>query len=128
VEDLSKTSAASHYQLVRCHWDDSAILICYRHKLFNVNEFLCAVKDAILQTKENHIILIGDFNVNLIKDNTFNLRRFFSVLQLESSLKNDESTTDYGTQIDCVFTNVQLLHATVWETYYSYHKGICVNW
>ncbi len=128
VEDLSKTLAGSHYQLVRCHWDDIALFVCYKHKDFNTNVFLRDVKDAIFTTKENHLIIVGDFNVNFIKDNTFNLPAFFSALKMERSLKYDEATTDYGTQLDCVFTNVQSLQASVWETYYSYHKGICVNW
>lgn len=45
---------------------------------------------------------------------------------LNTLLNINNVSTNLGTHIDICFSNVQLSEAFFYETYYSYHKPICI--
>ena len=72
------------------------------------------------------LILLGDFNINLLEDKTISnfINNDFSLF---NALPNNSVTTNKRTFIDWCFICKNLnVKASVYETYYSYHKPISV--
>ena len=76
----------------------------------------------VFQKLHKNSIIIGDFNT-LSSDPTIN--SFFK----ESGFINifHEPTTNGGTTIELYFTNIRDYTRCVHETYFSYHKDICIQ-
>ncbi len=73
-----------------------------------------------------HLILFGDSNINLLEDKTIAnfINHDFSLL---NALPNNSVTTNKRTFIDWCFTCENLnVKASVYKSYYSYHKPISV--
>nr|XP_018914195.1 PREDICTED: uncharacterized protein LOC109042086 [Bemisia tabaci] len=73
------------------------------------------------------VILIGDFNQNIVQESQTLFSRFLSETypNLVNCIDNKESSTDGGTQIDICFSTSQCnLYAGYSESYFSYHKPV----
>ena len=71
---------------------------------------------------ERKIIIMGDFNTDLKKQQTNFLNFMKNCFQCKQILENP--TTIYGTQIDQIHTNVDHIQSGVLEAYWSDHKMI----
>lgn len=102
------------------------VVVLYRHPSYNTGEFLRRVRSVLSEVHEE-IIIIGDINLNILANEAVQLQRMFSEKKLCNKLCASV-TTNYLTQIDVCFSNGDTVLASTCETYYSYHKGIYVNW
>lgn len=100
------------------------IVMMYKSPKFP-NKLVLEYLDQILNTLTKSMLIFGDINLDLKNDGTtfLNLMKNF---QLTSKLDIQESSTNHGTHIDICFSNVENLEAWYYETYYSYHKPICI--
>ena len=55
--------------------------------------------------------------------NNDHFKHFLSYYNLQSKLSSTTPTTDNNTQIDIIFSNMNIV-AGAYETYFSYHKPI----
>lgn len=113
-------------------YNDNPICLCFLY---------CPPKNSTLQTFkkifeelfhkcgnfEGSIIIMGDFNRNLNNDKSFvdYLTQKYSLRQLVQ-----ENTTDYGTLLDQIYTNINpeyISDVGTLESYYSDHKPIYIN-
>lgn len=107
--------------------EEVVILICYRHKNYSPSSFLHDLKEIITSVNEKCIVC-GDLNIDLIRNPNVNLKQFFENLGFHNLLPSVASTTDYGTYIDLCFSNYLEANSFIYETFYSFHKGLCIYW
>jgi exonuclease III len=115
--------------------------ILYKENLINLCFVYCPPKNATVQilkkvfdklhTKFNKfqtpIIIMGDFNINLHQNEKFvnNVDQKYGLKQYIKTC-----TTDYGTLIDHLYTNIdagKIISVGTLESYYSDHKPIYIN-
>ena len=107
------------------------LLICTLYKSpsqTNTQTFKTELKDFLTPyiNRNYQFILLGDFNINLPEDKTISnfINNDFS---LYNALPNNSVTTNKRTFIDWCFTCENLnVKASVYKSYYSYHKPISV--
>ena len=105
----------------------------YRSKtvrILHLIEALSHLHDSVLTEPTIPIVLLGDFNINLLQDGAEQkaLKAFLITNKGYKQLIN-QYTTDYRTQIDHIYTNVPHLvqSAGTLESYYSDHKPIFMS-
>lgn len=75
----------------------------------------------------NPVVLTGDFNIDNLSSQTGNLMTFMSEFNLKY-LPTD-STTDYGSALDHIYTNISDAQIQSWgtlESYFSDHKPLYI--
>ena len=72
------------------------------------------------------LILSGDFNINFADEKSEPLKQFFlEKFNLTMNNSPSQSTTNYGTTIDAVFTRfIDNIESHTYVSYFSYHKPI----
>ena len=88
----------------------------------NYTIFLQKLKDII--PEQAKIVLMGDFNYDH-KENSFIAGLFYQKLQLRQLIQS--VSTDYGTNIDHIYTNLTIQSLKAYgtlESYYSDHKPL----
>ena len=106
----------------------------YRSKSkVKISKFIDALKyvhENILNYGNFPVIMLGDFNVNLMENSSEKktLSKYLCEQEHYIQLINQE-TTDYKTQIDHIYTNIheQIHRSGVLESYFSDHKPIFVS-
>ncbi len=91
---------------------------------------LTHLHNSILTEPTIPTVLLGDFNINLLRDTTEQkaLQKYLITDRGYTQLIN-QYTTDYRTQIDHIYTNVPRLvqSAGTLESYYSDHKPFFIS-
>jgi len=101
------------------------VVFMYKSPKYSIPNFLKILETCLLQINDKTICR-GDINVDLkcggdAVISLFEKYNMFSILDLMSS------TTNGNTHIDCCFSNFTPA-GWLCETYYSYHKAICLTW
>lgn len=123
--EISEDVQMFHFLIQEMKISSMTVVLCYCHPDFSRRSFLAKLKST-LEEIAGDVIVVGDFNINLIT-NDYGIKEFFNNLGLTNRLPFGEKTTNGGTAIDLCFSNAKI-EASIHETYYSYHKGICINW
>jgi hypothetical protein len=118
-------SSTGHCLIVRFQMLDINIIVAYKSPQYSKSLFIKTMGDT-LRTIDGHVLVLGDFNMDLRKSDGRKVLDLFNSQQLESKLNVDSFSTDGGTHIDYCFSNVANVKAWFYENYYSYHKAICV--
>jgi hypothetical protein len=84
-------------------------------------EILNSVVD---NNKKQEVVLLGDFNFNVIGSEQTYFSKFLSSFNLHSRLPSDTQTTNLRTQIDVIFSTFSEIETGIYETYFTYHKAI----
>jgi len=121
-----------HYKNSHCvfvEWvvKDVTLVMVYKSPKFPNSKFFEMLL-TYLKRKMPKIAFFGDFNINILAKEGAGLVKIFHDYQLKSSLSPRTSSTDGGSHIDCCFTNISDLTAWFYESYFSYHKPICITW
>lgn len=127
VETLTDKTGNGHYLILKAKVENIFIFMCYKHPDYSNKDFLDELRNQIACCIPANIVLVGDLNMDA-RGNPDHLQKFFEHFSMRSRITDLEPTTDYGTQIDVCFSNCNFVTASVYETYYSYHKGILVSW
>lgn len=72
---------------------------------------------------DEKIILIGDFNFDVYNGNNTHISKFLKGFNLTTKLDPVISTTNHNTQIDIIFSNMDIVTG-VYNTYFSDQKPI----
>ena len=89
--------------------------------------------DTTIPDADTLIVILGDFNVNLVEVSSEQKALTKCLLQQRTHKQLiSQFATDYHTQIDHIYTNIpnHILTGGVLESYYSDHKPIfvCLVW
>lgn len=86
--------------------------------------------NTVLTDPNIPVVILGDFNINLMENNSEqkSLLKYMITGKGYSQLIN-QYTTDYRTQIDHIYTNIQqyVKSKGTLESYYSDHKPIFIS-
>lgn len=126
---IKKLFLSEDVETVQCYF-------CHNNRLYQVVFLYCSPQNTSLSKLSNvlhhllnildndkPIIIMGDTNVDFLNQNT--LRRFLDNNSLQQLIQT--STTDYGSCLDHLYTNMQSgieISAATLESYYSDHKPI----
>ncbi|XP_032457815.1 uncharacterized protein LOC116738670 [Nasonia vitripennis] len=79
-----------------------------------------------LDTHKIPLILSGDININFADDKSEPLKKFLiDKFNLTMNNSSSQSTTNYGTTIDAVFSRfIDNIQSETYTCYFSYHKPI----
>jgi hypothetical protein len=124
IKDFSLTGHCLIVRLLICNVN---VVVVYKSPQYSSPGFLDKLKD-VLKIIGKNVVVFGDFNIDLQKPEGKNVLQLFSLFGLEAKLNSQHSSTDGGTHIDFCFSDVRCMEAWFYETYYSYHKAICMIW
>jgi hypothetical protein len=99
----------------------------YKSPRISDSEFSKKLQKILTADKSKNLLVMGDFNCNIFNDDnneSFLKKLMISRYNLKSLLPSETVTTNLGTQIDVIFSNMQFVRSGVYETYFSYHKPI----
>ena len=116
---------SGHCVIVPWRISNVQMIMCYKSPKYSKSQFVRKLKEA-LEKSRGTVVVFGDININLQEESGQQFRQLMQSLNLESKLNFQDPTTDYGTHIDCCFSNVPGLEAWLYESYFSYHKPICM--
>lgn len=106
------------------------IITIYKSPKFTFTNFknnINKVYQAIEKENVVYIIIIGDFNMNILNEKnnlSKNLLEFMKSKNLHLVVDNNSITTDNNTLIDLCFSNNQNIIINIFESIYSDHKPL----
>jgi hypothetical protein len=118
-------SLTGHSLIVRFQMLDMNMLVAYKSPQYSKSLFTKTMENT-LRSIDGNVVVIGDFNMDLRKSEGHKILDLFNYHRLESKLNIESFSTDGGTHIDYCFSNVANIRAWFYETYFSYHKAICI--
>ena len=102
------------------------IIGIYRSPKFALSSLLAAIRTTLQENNFSNVIVFGDFKVNWF--DKVSRRSLYNLMINENALEQliSTSTTDNGTLIDHVYTNMveEEVQVGTLETYFSDHKAI----
>jgi len=116
-----------HHIIFKCHIDSVLCICTYKSPEFSNSVFSAKIREC-LQNIEEPSVFFGDDNVCLYKPEAAGLLKVLELCGSHSMLPSHCSTTNGGSQFDCCFKNFDEPKAWIYESYYSYHKPICITW
>jgi hypothetical protein len=122
---IKHCSSTGHSLVVRFQILDMNMVVAYKSPQYSKSLFIKTMDDTF-RSIEGDVVVMGDFNMDLRKSEGRKILDLFNAYQLESKLNLGSFSSDGGTHIDYCFSNVANVQAWFYETYYSYHKAICV--
>jgi hypothetical protein len=116
-------------EMCQCTVGGSAIISIYSSPTAPRRELLQALTRQISGlAPETPLLLVGDFNVNLLDPaDSRQLMQLMASHHLRSLLPPDAFTTDRATQIDLAFSNITQARAHTYESATSYHKPLLIT-
>lgn len=124
LECITNFLDGHHCLLARYLVGSVSIIVMYKHPKFSKQQFQVILED-VLKSVQGKAVIIGDINIDLLNENNIYVYQLFEKYNFYSQLPRIPST-NLATQIDCCFTNFETT-AWLYETYYSYHKSICIT-
>lgn len=106
---------------------DVTIILMYKSPGFSNVSFESLLEEE-LKIKSINVVFIGDVNIDISKGTGEGLVQLFGRYGLVSKLPLDFPTTNRGSVIDVCFSDKHDCFATVYESYYSYHKPVLITW
>jgi len=122
-----KSTDSGHFLFLQWCLDNVNLTTVYKSPKFSLRIFNEEL-EALLQKLSGLVIVFGDFNINLKSPEGNKLTELFQRYGLFSALVIGTPSTNQDTQIDLCFTNHPNVIAWYYESYYSYHKPICITW
>ena len=102
------------------------ILSIYRSPQSEIHQFTSDIS-KVLSNFPGISIIVGDFNVNLLREPDNSTLMRFMYTQCYHSMLNNTITTDYLSQLDFVFAKLEWkLYTNAYESYFSDHKPIFI--
>jgi hypothetical protein len=117
----------SHCLFLKWTTSNVGITVMYKSPGYPNRKFLHFL-DRFLAELNGPGVFVGDININMQKPEGENVLKIFQKHNYDSKLNLESPSTDGGTHIDVCFSNVPHLEAWFYESYFSYHKPICITW
>jgi len=107
--------------------NEFTVIVIYKSPQYSVVKFRNNL-ESMLQGLSEKTFFIGDINIDLSSEKNVSIPKLFEKYGFKTCLDLKHASTDYGTHIDICFSNSTEIQAWFYESYYSYHKAICVIW
>jgi len=116
-----------HCLFLTFHIEGVKAVMSYKSPAYNPNLYVERV-EALLSSYSGNVVFFGDINIDLQKKDGEKLQKRLQELNYKCIVDVSNCSTDGGTHIDVCFANFQMIEAWFFESYYSYHKPICITW
>jgi hypothetical protein len=120
-------SGTGHCLFIRWSASNLNLIMVYKSPKYSTSQFVEQLRTQ-LSVSASNLLVFGDFNINLKESEGKKLSDVFQEFKLTSKLNTHYPTTNGGSHIDCCFSNHEGVEAWIYESYYSYHKPICIVW
>jgi len=120
-------STSGHCLFLTFQINDVKAIMSYKSPGYNPNLYIERV-EALLSSHSGNILFFGDINIDMQKKDGEKIRKRLMDLHFTCLIDVLSCSTDGGTHIDVCFANFQLVEAWFHESYFSYHKPICIIW
>jgi hypothetical protein len=124
---FKRKNVTGHCLFLKQRISNVTVTFMYKHPNFPDRKFLRHLRSA-LEDVSGKEIFVGDININLQQPEGRRVLSLFMEFHFHSNLNIAQASTDGGTHIDCCFSNADEVEAWFYESYYSYHKPICIVW
>lgn len=125
---LTRRGQNGHCLLLSGKIEDAIVVSVYKHPRFPNKELFQILESQLNDLQQAKVIVVGDFNIDLKLESNKFLLDFFQKFNLTCKQDISESTTEYNSLLDVCFSNIESLTVSVYENYYSYHKGLSIAW
>ncbi|XP_050309271.1 uncharacterized protein LOC126745458 isoform X1 [Anthonomus grandis grandis] len=126
INKYTKNFSGIVFQAVTFLLNDIFVMVVYNPPKLTILQAQRCLSDIIFG-QQGRILIIGDFNQDIINETQNGLKMTLNFKGLTSKLSVDESTTKSNTQIDWLFSNFKNLQHFIYNTVYSHHKAIVVS-
>ena len=116
-----------HFELLSFCYKGLNIITGYRSPQMPINEFKNNLIQILFNINFNNekIILLGNFNIDLCQENNLSFEKFlFENYHLKSEFGKEIFTTISKSQLDIIFSNVEIIKTGIYEVYFSDHNLI----
>ena len=103
--------------------DKLVVIAIYNSPQTRTVELYTTIQNMLTGCKNVPVIIIGDFNINTLKNNKIPLSNYMKT-NYNCNQYVKESATKYDTTIDLVFSNVQILTIGTIDCYWSDHTMV----
>ena len=118
---------SGHCLFVKFIQSGVTVLMTYKSPKYPLSDFSEKFAEQ-LKNSRGKLLVFGDVNIDLKAPEGKPILKLFEWRNLDAMVDIQHPSTDYGTHIDCCFSNVPNAMAWFYESYYSYHKAICIVW
>ena len=102
--------------------EDKIVLVGYKSPKLSTTFFLKCLEQILLEYGNQNLVVLGDFNLDLNNDIGNSLLNLLHTHNLHSLLPIGAVTTCAQTQVDIVFSNIDIENAHISDTYFSHHQ------
>ncbi|XP_050313051.1 uncharacterized protein LOC126748095 [Anthonomus grandis grandis] len=125
VKKYTKDFSGIVFQAITFYLNEIYVIAVYIPPKLSIVQAKLCFEDIIDQ--QSDILIIGDFNQDIINQNENGLKNYLISKSLSCKLSIGESTTKSKTQIDWLFSNFNNLSYNIYNTVYSHHKSLVVS-
>lgn len=97
----------------------------YKHPHFS-KKMLFEHFQNILKKLSDKNLIFGDINIDMNTNKGSSFNKLMNSFHLHSQLNFKYPSTQHNTHVDICFSNIKDMTAWYYETYYTYHKPICM--
>lgn len=115
-----------YIMVITLMFDDVKVIAVYKSIVCSQSTMVSYLSSVIGTNNNGKVIVMGDFNVDLIQQPNNVIAQFLNGNEIRSQIE-DQSTTNLRTQIDWIFSNVNDITSGVYETMFSYHKPVYIQ-
>lgn len=124
---ITKRSRTGHCIFVTVQYGGLTIVVIYKSPMFPKSKFK-EMLQVSLPSVNTDVIYVGDINLDISDKSNADLIEIFVEYNLKLQLNLMDPSTNGGTHIDICFSDLDYLICWFYESYYSYHKPICIAW
>jgi hypothetical protein len=116
-----------HIQVVSWEQKGVTLYMIYRSPSSQIASFKALLKGILVETVNKPTTIFGDFNINFLDKESVYYKKMFKDFGFAQNTPL-EASTDGNTSIDVCFSNIVGMEASYYESYFSYHKPVCISW
>ncbi|XP_054711012.1 uncharacterized protein LOC129220608 [Uloborus diversus] len=121
---IATKSPTGHLEVLVVEYEETYIVSVYRSPKFSLNDLFDCLTQMMKDFRKANFIILGDFNIDW-KTHSRTFHQWMTAFNLRMVLA-EESSTNYDTQLDLCFTNIESISAYYYESVTSFHKPIWV--
>ena len=121
---ISSNNPEGHIEIIMFKVVDIQILTIYASPGFSKLRTIEVIIDLIKNRNSSKVLIIGDLNIDINECHGIKLKEQLRKYYIGFSLEERKTSTEYGSQIDLLFSNFQPTFADYYISLTTYHKPI----
>jgi hypothetical protein len=127
IKSWQKGTNNFHIQISSWDQNETTCIMIYRSPSSKKSEFKQVLQTILNERQGKPTIIFGDMNINFASEDSLTYKQDFKRYGFAQTTP-PEASTDGNTCIDVCYSNIVGISAWNYESYFSYHKPICLTW